>query len=282
MSAHALPVCRRPRAAWFSLLLAAVASLALLTAPVARAQDWAKAKLDKSMRHREWVTIPYKGRKLQAFVVYPEVSHKAPVVLVVHEIFGLSDWARSMADDLAAQGYIAIVPDLLSGAGPHGGGSSDFPDMDSTVKAVFQLDPRQVMSDLSAAAEYALHQPSANGKLAVVGFCWGGGKAFEYATLHKNLSAAYVFYGTPPVKEAMPAITAPVYGFYAGDDNRVTSTVAGTTADMKADGKAYFPVVYPGAGHGFMRAGEAPDATAANRKARDEAWARLLRHLHSM
>ena len=253
-----------------------------LGAHAAHAQDWAKAKLNKSPRHQEWVTIPYDHRKLQAYIVYPEISHKAPVVLIVHEIFGLSDWARSMADDLAAQGYIAIVPDLLSEHGPHGGGSSDFPDMDSTVKAVFQLDPRQVMSDLSATADYALKQPAANGKLAVAGFCWGGGKAFEYATLHKHLNAAFVFYGTPPVKEAMPAISAPVYGFYAGDDARVSSTVPSTTADMQAAGKVYRPVVYAGAGHGFMRAGEAPDASPANRKARDDAWARFLRLLGRM
>jgi carboxymethylenebutenolidase len=248
----------------------------------AQAQAWAKAKLDKSPRHREWVTISYDHRKVQAFIVYPEVSHKAPVVLVVHEIFGLSDWARSMADDLAAQGYIAIVPDLLSGAGPHGGGSSDFPDVDSTIKAVFQLDPRQIMADLNATADYALRQPSANGKLAVAGFCWGGGKAFEFATLRRHLNAAFVFYGEPPVKEAMPAITAPVYGFYAQDDARISSTVPATTAAMKAAGKLYRPVIYPGAGHGFMRAGEAPDASPANKKARDAGWARLLRLLHTM
>ncbi len=269
---------RRTSLAALVLLLLAT----LLAVPAAHAQAWAKAKLDKSMRHREWVTIPYGNRKVQAFIVYPEVSRKAPVVLVVHEIFGLSDWARSMADDLAAQGYIAIVPDLLSGAGPHGGGSSDFPDMDATVKAVFQLDPRQVMADLNATADYALHQPSANGQLAVAGFCWGGGKAFEFATLRKNLNAAFVFYGPPPVKEAMAAIQAPVYGFYAGDDNRISSTVPQTEAEMKALDKPYHPVIYPGAGHGFMRAGEAPDATAANRTARDEAWGRFLRHLRSM
>lgn len=262
--------------------VALMAVLLALSGSVAQAQAWAKAKLDKSQRHREWVTINYDHRKLQAFVVYPEVSHKAPVVLVVHEIFGLSDWARSMADDLAAQGYIAIVPDLLSEHGPHGGGSSDFPDEDATVKAVFQLDPRQVMADLNATADYALKQPSANGELAVAGFCWGGGKAFEFATLHPHLRAAFVFYGPPPVKEAMTAISAPVYGFYAGDDARISSTVPETTAAMKAAGKEYRPVIYAGAGHGFMRAGEAPDASAANKKARDAAWARFIRLLGQM
>src|SRR5580698_3099536 len=104
------------------------------------AQDWAKQKLDKSPRHGEWVSIKHGDRTVQAYVVYPEVKTKAPVVLVIHEIFGLSDWARELTDELAAAGYIAIAPDLLSGMGPKGGGSSEFPDQDATVKAVSLLD----------------------------------------------------------------------------------------------------------------------------------------------
>ena len=257
-------------------------ALMLVTPSSLVAQDWAKAKLNKSPRHQEWVTIQYAHRKVQAYVVYPEVKGKAPVVMLVHEIFGLSDWARSMADDLAAEGYIVIVPDLLSEHGPKGGGSSDFPDMDSTVKAVFQLDPRQVMSDLKATADYAVKLPSANGKLAVAGFCWGGGQAFTFATLYPNLNAAFVFYGSAPESGAMKAITAPVYGFYAGDDARITATVPATTTAMQAAGAVYQPVIYDGAGHGFMRAGEAPDASPANRKAREEALARMLALLKKM
>jgi len=266
----------------FGLVPATLMVLMMVASGSLLAQDWAKAKLNKSPRHQEWVTIQYAHRKVQAFVVYPEVKGKAPVVMIVHEIFGLSDWARGMADDLAAQGYIAIVPDLLSEHGPKGGGSSDFPDMDATVKAVFQLDPRQVMSDLKATADYAVKLPAANGKLAVAGFCWGGGQAFEFATLQPQLNAAFVFYGSAPDPAAMKAITAPVYGFYAGNDARITVTVPATTAAMKAAGKVYEPVTYDGAGHGFMRAGEAPDASPANRKARDEAMARLLALLKKM
>ncbi len=246
------------------------------------AQDWAKASLDKSPRHREWVSIKNGSRTVQAFVVYPEVKEKAPVIVLIHEIFGLSDWARSMADQLAAEGYIVVAPDLLSGFGPHGGGSSAFPDQDDTVKAVSALDPGVVLSDLNAAADYGEHLPAANGKLAVIGFCWGGGKAFDFATQRPDLNAAFVFYGTPPPAAAMANIKAPVYGFYAGNDARIGATVPGTIEAMKTAGKKYDPVTYDGAGHGFMRAGQEPSPTPANKKARDEAFARLTMLLKEM
>ena len=244
--------------------------------------DWAKAKLDKSPRHREWVSIKYGNRTVQAFVVYPEVKDKAPVVLVIHEIFGLSNWARSMADDIAAAGYIAIAPDLLSGFGPGGGGSDKFADQDARVKAVSNLNADTVTADLDATADYAKKLPAANGKLAVTGFCWGGSKSFGFATHRHDLSAAFVFYGTGPDAAAIKSITAPVYGFYAGNDSRIGATIPATTEEMKAAGKKYEPVTYDGAGHGFMRAGEAPDASADNKKAREEGMARLTTLLKSM
>jgi carboxymethylenebutenolidase len=244
--------------------------------------DWAKAKLDKSPRHGEWAAIKYGNRTVQAFVVYPEVKAKAPVVIVIHEIFGLSNWARSMADDLAAAGYIAIAPDLLSGFGPNGGGSDQFPDQGARVKAVSGLDAGVVTADLDAAADYGKKLPASNGKLAVVGFCWGGSNSFAFATHRQDLSAAFVFYGTGPDAAAIASIHAPVYGFYAGNDSRVGATVPGTTEAMKAAGKKYEPVTYDGAGHGFMRAGEAPDASPENAKAREEGLKRLTALLKSM
>ena len=246
------------------------------------ATPWAKEKLDKSPRHREWVSIKYGNRTVQAFIVYPEVSHKAPVVIVIHEIFGLSDWARELTDEIAAEGYIAIAPDLLSGMGPKGGGSSEFPDTDATVKAVSGLNPDTVTADLDATADYAKKLPAANGKLAVTGFCWGGGKSFAFATHRPDLSAAFVFYGQGPDVEAIKSIHAPVYGFYAGNDARIGATVPGTAEAMKTAGKTFEPVTYDGAGHGFMRAGEAPDASEANKKARDEGFARLTKLLKGL
>jgi len=299
---------------------------ALLTV-TATAQDWAKAALAKSPRHGEFVTITEpSGRKLQAWVVYPEIKEKAPVVVMIHEIFGQSDWAREMADEVASAGYIVVEPDLLSGlaappvAGaaprqmapmpgmkcdpipckdgqkpemdhstmhmPTGGsgvaflpadpgGTSAFPP-DMVTKAVSNLPPAQVTADLDAAADYGKKLPAASGKLFVAGFCWGGSNSFLFATHRKDLSAAFVFYGTPPPAEAMKNITAPVYGFYAGNDARVSATIPQTVIDMKAAGKVYEQVTYEGAGHGFMRAGEQPDATAANSAARAEGFRRFV------
>ena len=283
-----------------------------LCAISATAQDWAKANLAKSPRHGEYVTITEPGgRKLQAWIVYPEVKGKAPVVVMIHEIFGQSDWAREMADEVAAAGYIVVEPDLLSGFAPapasataaapaaemdHShmsmgpgagaafvpatpGGTAAFPDQGSAVKAVSALDANVVTADLDAAADYGKKLPSANGKLFVAGFCWGGGKTFLFATHRHDLSGAMVFYGPPPPVETMKAITAPVYGFYAGNDARITSTVPDTAAAMKAAGKTYSAETYDGAGHGFMRAGEAPDANAANAAARAAGFRRLIEEL---
>jgi carboxymethylenebutenolidase len=237
------------------------------------AQDWAKAKLAKSPRHSEWVTVKHDGRSLETFVVYPESKDKRPVVLVIHEIFGMTDWVEDLADQVAQAGYIAVAPDLLSGMGPNGGRSSSFAP-DKTMEAVSHLNPDQVAADLSAAADYGVKLPASSGKLFVAGFCWGGGQTFRFATNRGDLAAAFVFYGTPPEQAAMARIQAPVYGFYAGEDARIGATVPDTIKQMKEAGKTYEPVTYDGAGHGFMRAGEAPDASAANSKARSDSWTR--------
>jgi carboxymethylenebutenolidase len=235
-------------------------------------QPWARERIDKSPRHSEWVAVKHDGRKVDTLVVYPESKDKRPVVLVIHEIFGLSDWARELADEVAAAGYIAVAPDLLSGMAPNGGRTKDFPT--GVTEAVSKLNPDQVTADLNAVADYGLKLPAANGKLYVTGFCWGGGQSFRFATNRGDLSAAFVFYGAPPSTDAMARIKAPVYGFYAGNDARIDATIPDTISAMKAAGKTYDPVTYDGAGHGFMRAGEAPDVNDANKKARDDAWIR--------
>ena len=261
-------------------LLAGVLLLSFATVSI-QAQDWAKARLEASPRHHEYVALRHGNRTVQAFVVYPEVKGKAPVVILIHEIFGLTDWAKEMADELAAQGFIVVAPDLLSGFGPNGGGSSEFPSQDDAVKAVSALDPNAVNADLDAAADYAKNIPSANGKIATVGFCWGGGKSFAFAAHRKDLSAAFVFYG--PAPSDVTTITAPVYGFYGGNDARIGATVPPTVAAMKAAGKKYEPVTYDGAGHGFMRAGEDPANTVpSNKTARDQGFVRLVTLLKEM
>lgn len=239
-------------------------------------QDWAKQKLEKSPRHQEWVKVKNGERTVNAFIVYPEVKNKATAVIVIHEIFGLTDWVRSVADQLAEAGYIAIAPDLLSGVGPNGGGSSAFTDRNGVGQAIRDLPPDQITGDLNAVADYLAKLPAANGKIAVGGFCWGGGQTFRFATNRPSLKAAFVFYGGgPDTKEAIAKIKAPVYGFYGGNDARVNATIPKSQELMKEAGKTYDPVTYEGAGHGFMRAGEDPaDTNAANKKARDEAWVR--------
>jgi carboxymethylenebutenolidase len=241
-------------------------------------KDFGKDRLNSSPRHGEWVDIKSGDRTIKAFVVYPESKNKTPVVLVVQEIFGLTDWLRSLCDELAENGVIAIAPDLLSG--------QKYEDGDAAGKATHALPKEQVISDLNATADYALTKiPAGNGTLAVCGFCWGGGWAFQYASINPKLKAAYSFYGVA-VDNADDAkkIACPVYGFYGGNDERVNVTIGKGEELMKAAGKKYEPVLYAGAGHGFMRSGEPnnPNMREGDRKARDEArtrWKSLLKQL---
>ncbi|MBI3450420.1 MAG: dienelactone hydrolase family protein [Acidobacteria bacterium] len=245
----------------------------LLTA--AAPDDPIHHRLDTSPRHNEWVTLKSGDRQVQVFVVYPQAIEKATTVLVIHENRGLTDWVRSLADELAEAGYIAVAPDLLSGAGPNGGKTSDFPSQDAAVQAIYKLTPDQVTADLDAVADYAIKLPASNGKLAVAGYCWGGGQSFRFATHRADLKAAFVFYGPAPEKTGdLARIGCPVYGFYGGSDARIGATISGTTDAMKAAGKTYEPVTYEAAGHGFMRLGEDGTGTEADRKGRDAAWER--------
>src|SRR6266513_5832248 len=178
----------------------------------ATAQDWAKARLDKSPRHLEWVKVKHGDREVNCSIAYPEVKDKATAVIVIHEIFGLSDWVRSVTDQLAEAGYIAIAPDLLSGAAPGGGGTAELGGGDAVRKAISSLPPDQITADINAAADYVAKLPAANGKVAVCGFCWGGTQSFRFATNRPTLSAAFVFYGSgPETAEATAKIKAPVY-----------------------------------------------------------------------
>jgi carboxymethylenebutenolidase len=231
--------------------------------------------------HREYVTLRHDARTLRALVVFPKIKNKASVVILVHEIYGLSDWARGMADELGEEGFIVIAPDLLSGYGPKGGGDSDFASQDERVGAVSGLDPAGVLADLDAAVDFGKKLPATNGKIAVVGFSWGGWKSFAFATHRGDLSAVFVFYGTGPTD--VTTINAPVYGFYGGEDGGVDGSIPATTDAMKAAGKFYDPVTYEGADHGFMRLGESlGNSNPSNKTARDQAFARLAKLLREM
>src|SRR3954453_7808506 len=166
--------------------LAALAAVALL-APAAPAQDWAKAKLEKSSRHQEWVKVKHGNREVNSFIVYPEVKDKATAVLVIHEIFGLTDWVRSVADQLAEAGHIATAPALLSGVGPGGGGTDKLGGQNAVMQAIRDLPPDQITADLNEWADYVGRLPAANGRIGVCGFFLGGGQSFRYATNNKNV-----------------------------------------------------------------------------------------------
>lgn len=245
------------------------------------AQDWARKIVDQSPRRREWVSVKYDGRSVESVVVHPQSQDKAPAMVVIHEIFGMTDWVENVTDEFAEAGYIAIAPDLLSGMAPNGGRTKDFPVTEGggfsgpIGQAIRNLTPEQIMADLNAAADYCKNLPNCNGKVCVVGFSWGGGHSFSFATSRQDLAGAFVFYGNSPEPDAMANIQAPVYGFYAGNDARINSTLPQTQEQMKAAGKFYEIVTYEGAGHGFMRSGEQPDASEADKKARDAAWVRL-------
>ena len=262
------------RRAGFTVMVTSIGLLLFTCLPVF-AQDWAKARLNNSPRHAEWVEITSGDRKIKAFVVYPERKDKAPVVLVIHEIFGLTDWVRSLCDQLAENGVIAIAPDLLSG--------HSYADVDEVRKAISELPEQQIKADLDATFDYAVKIPAGNGTAAVCGFCWGGGWVFQYANINPKLKAAYSFYGVAADDASKVVnIACPVYGFYAGNDERVNVTVPTAQDLMRRANKKYEPVIYGGAGHGFMREGEKPDASEANRKAHDDAWARWKRLLKQL
>jgi carboxymethylenebutenolidase len=249
--------------------------LFLLVALPLFAQEHVKQRLEKSPRHQEWVDVKNDDRSIHCFVVYPETKDKATAVLVIHENRGLTDWVRGVADQVAEAGYIAIAPDLLSGMGPKGGHTSDFPDEDAAKEAMYKLEQPQVTSDLNAVADYVIKLPASNGKLTVAGFCWGGGQTLRFATNRPDLKAGFVFYGSfDHTKEDIARIKSPVYGFYGGNDERINATIPKTTEQMKEAGKTYELVTYEGAGHGFMRSGENPDGPAEDKDARTKAWER--------
>jgi carboxymethylenebutenolidase len=251
--------------------------LAALTANplTASAQDWAKARLDQSPRHLEWVTLKNGTREVKCFLGFPEVKNKAPVIVLIHEIFGLTDWVRSMVDQFAEAGYVAIAPDFLSGTGPNGGGTDSLGGPDGARGKIQGLAQTQIDADLDAAIAYAKKLDACNGKVVVGGFCWGGGKTFLYATHNPDLKAGLVFYGSAAKAEDMPKIKAPIYGFYGGNDARINAGIPATIESMQAADRFFEPKTYEGAGHGFMRAGEDPAGSAENQRARAEAWQRL-------
>lgn len=264
-------------AAW-SIVLFVFASLAAGQAIPADG-PLAPEALKASPRHGEFVDIALPGSeaRIKSYIVYPERAGKAPVVIVIHEIFGLTDWVRAVADQLAADGFIAVAPDLLSGKGPGGGGTESF-EGDKVREAIRALAPDEVAARLNAVRDHALALPAAAQKTGVVGYCWGGSAVWNYAIRQPALNAAVVYYGSGP-KEAgdYAKITAPVLGLYGSDDERVNATIAGSEAAMAAAGKSFEKHMYDGAGHGFLRQQTGRDG--ANAKAAGAAWKETIAFL---
>jgi carboxymethylenebutenolidase len=233
----------------------------------------AREYLNSSPRHGEWATIKNGEDEVRAWIVYPERRESAAVVVVIHEIYGLTDWIRSVADRLAASGFIAVAPDFLSGKGPGGGGTESV-DRDGAVALVRSLTHEEVFRRLDAAANHTTALPAARPEYGTVGFCWGGAISFAHATAQPRLGAAVVYYGTSPETETLAKIQAPVLGLYGSDDARVNATVPAADAEMKRLDKRYDHETYEGAGHGFLRAQEGRDG--ANLRAAQAAWKRTI------
>ena len=229
----------------------------------------ALARLSASPRHSEWAIIRTGGGdSLRVWVVYPERSSKAPVVVVVHEIFGLSSWIRGVADQLAADGFIAIAPDLLTMKNLPDGPDSVVAPLAQT--AIRTLDPAWVQKQLDAVARYGMSLPAAQKKYGIVGFCWGGGVSFAHAVHSPSLGASVVYYGVSPKTTDLPSVRAPVLGLYGGNDARVDATIPPADSALRALGRIYVPTIYTGAGHGFLRQQTGMDS--ANMAATRQAW----------
>jgi len=247
------------------------------TVAIPPAEDQVLDRLNRSPRHGEWVVVDAgSGDAVDAWLVYPERSDNAPVVVVIHEIYGLTDWIRAVADHMAAEGFIAIAPDLLSGKGPGGKGSSSV-SKDDARRMVRELSWEEITRRLDATARYATSLPAATKKVGTVGFCWGGGTSFRYATEKPDLDAAVVYYGVSPEKETLAGVRAPVLGLYGGGDQRVNATIPQAESEMNRLGNRFEYEIYSGAGHAFLR--NQSGKNGVNLKAAEKAWPRMVRFL---
>jgi carboxymethylenebutenolidase len=266
----------------------------------------AEARLKASPRHAEWVKIawePGSSDSLMAWVVYPKSGGKAPVVVVVHEIFGLSTWVRGVADQVAAEGFIAIAPDFLSRV--RGGPTTEELRSDSATKIIRGVDAAERNRAIIAAANYAMTRPAATQKYAVIGYCWGGSTTFYHAINGgvQGFSGGVAFYGLPyttggsPATATSPAvparidpdslarIKAPVMLLSGSKDARIGAAMPQLDSLMKAEGKTYTGINYDGAVHGFLRAQDDPKATRdnaeeqANLAAAKDGWPRTVAFL---
>ncbi|MYF76346.1 MAG: dienelactone hydrolase family protein [Acidobacteria bacterium] len=264
-----------PRSAVLLLAVALVAAGSAIAQELPGSADTARDRLNTSPRHGEWVSVPAPGGDVvESWIVYPERSDPAPVVVVIHEIFGLTDWIRAVADEMASQGFVAIAPDLLTGKGPDGG-RTDSVDNDGARALIRELDRDEVHTRLKAVADWATSLPAARDSYGVVGCCWGGRTSFTFATHDPELGAAIVYYGTSPDNEALASGEAPVLGLSGEDAARGNATLPPAQQRMEELGKHFQVEIFDGAGHGFLRAQDGREGR--NLTASSQAWPMTVR-----
>lgn len=241
------------------------------------AAEFVAAALEKSPRHGEWTDIRRgDGTSIRSWIVFPESKSRTGVVIVVHENRGLNDWARAVADQLAEDGFIAIAVDLLSGKGPNGGHTDSIPP-DQVGKVFASLDRAEINARLDTVREYAIQMPAANGRVGMIGFCWGGSTVFQYAVHQPALNAGVVYYGSAPQDPALlDRIATPLLGIFGEDDARVNTSVTAALPILNKDRTRMVAHMYPGAGHGFLRQ---QFGRAANLRAAERAWPVTLEFL---
>ncbi len=218
--------------------------------------------------HGEWIHIRKGADSIRAYIAYSERSSLSPGIIVIHEIYGLTDWEPTVADRLAKAGYIAIVPDLLSSK--HGRTPKD---ENEARKLIGELEPDHITGDLNATYEYLNKLPAVDkGNIGTIGFCWGGGESFRYATNNPNLRAVVVAYGPAPDTADMKRIKTPVLGIYGENDARINQALPTVKAGMENAGNTYTAEVFPGTGHGFLK----PGRQGYDTPERERAWKRVL------
>jgi carboxymethylenebutenolidase len=231
-------------------------------------------RLAKSPRHGEWATVKVgPNDSVTTWVVYPERRDKAPVVLVIHDNRGITSWSRSVADQLAADGFIGIAVDLLT-MKRKGNLNSEWA-RDSVQAVLNTLTTDEIIRSLDAAAKYGMALPAALARYGVVGYCWGGLRSFQHAALGSatGFGGAVVYYGSPVTAEQMATVKVPVLGFYGGNDARINATIPATDSTMKKLGKSYEYHIFDGAGHGFLSSQE---GSPANLAASQQAWPKTI------
>jgi carboxymethylenebutenolidase len=234
----------------------------------------APGSFDDGTVRAAWEEIDGAAGPLGIYLAAPAGGAAAPGIVVIHENKGLVPYVQDVARRLAAAGFVALAPDLLSRAG----GTGSFGDPAEATAALGKIAPEDMVADLRAAVSYLEASDAvANGALGVLGFCFGGGMAWRLITKDQRLRAAVPFYGPNPPLADVPAIKTPVFAVYGALDARITGGLADIEAAMAEHGKVFEKIVLPGALHAFHNDTN-PDRY--HPEAAEQAWSAALDHLN--